>query len=49
MIAYEDLKKSNEVFFKEYNQVFQQTLQSGWYILGIRFIYIILCIKIFGG
>ncbi|MGJ1324208.1 DegT/DnrJ/EryC1/StrS family aminotransferase [Sphingobacterium faecium] len=34
MIAYEDLKKSNEVFFKEYNQVFQQTLQSGWYILG---------------
>ncbi|MFD2906687.1 DegT/DnrJ/EryC1/StrS family aminotransferase [Sphingobacterium anhuiense] len=34
MIAYEDLKKSNEVFFKEYNQVFQQTLKSGWYILG---------------
>lgn len=34
MIAYEDLKKSNEVFFKEYNQVFQQTLQGGWYILG---------------
>lgn len=34
MIAYEDLKKSNEVFFEEYNQVFQQTLQSGWYILG---------------
>lgn len=34
MIAYEDLKKSNEVFFEEYNQAFQQTLQSGWYILG---------------
>lgn len=34
MIAYEDLQKSNEVFFEEYNQAFQQTLQSGWYILG---------------
>ncbi|MFC7524895.1 DegT/DnrJ/EryC1/StrS family aminotransferase [Parapedobacter sp. GCM10030251] len=34
MIAYEDLLKVNEHFFKEYTETFQHTLHSGWYILG---------------
>ena len=34
MIAYEDLRKVNEPFFKEYTETFQNTLHSGWYILG---------------
>jgi len=34
MIAYEDLRKVNEPFFQEYTETFQNTLQSGWYILG---------------
>nr|HPG58204.1 DegT/DnrJ/EryC1/StrS family aminotransferase [Candidatus Wallbacteria bacterium] len=34
MIEYENLGKSNAVFFKEYEESFARTLQSGWYILG---------------
>lgn len=34
MIDYENLGKLNKPFFEEYNQAFQRTLQSGWYILG---------------
>jgi dTDP-4-amino-4,6-dideoxygalactose transaminase len=34
MIPYEDLGKLNQPFFKEFEQDFQDSLQSGWYILG---------------
>lgn len=34
MIAYEDLKKVNQPFFEEYKKTFNETLESGWYILG---------------
>ncbi|WP_270088364.1 DegT/DnrJ/EryC1/StrS family aminotransferase [Sphingobacterium sp. SYP-B4668] len=34
MIAYENLKKSNQTFFEEYHEIFKSTLDSGWYILG---------------
>lgn len=34
MIEYENLGKSNKPFFEEYNKAFNETLQSGWYILG---------------
>ena len=34
MIEYENLGKVNQPFFEEYQQVFQQVLKSGWYILG---------------
>ncbi len=34
MIEYENLGKSNAVFFKEYEESFVKTLQTGWYILG---------------
>lgn len=34
MIEYENLKKLNHSFFDSYQQVFKETLQSGWYILG---------------
>jgi dTDP-4-amino-4,6-dideoxygalactose transaminase len=34
MIEYENLKKVNAPFFKEYERSFSETLQSGWYILG---------------
>ena len=34
MIEYENLKKLNEPFFKEFAQSFSDTLNSGWYILG---------------
>ena len=36
MIEYENLGKSNASFFAEYKRVFDETLQSGWYILGER-------------
>lgn len=34
MIEYENLKKLNHSFFDSYQQVFKETLESGWYILG---------------
>ncbi|OGR00355.1 MAG: aminotransferase [Deltaproteobacteria bacterium RIFOXYD12_FULL_55_16] len=34
MIDYENLRKVNEPFFAGFKQVFSQTLESGWYILG---------------
>jgi len=34
MIPYEDLLKSNQEFFPEYQKAFDQSLKSGWYILG---------------
>ena len=34
MIEYENLGKTNQQFFEEYNNVFQQVVKSGWYILG---------------
>ena len=36
MIEYENLKKTNQSFFKEYKHAFAETLESGWYILGNR-------------
>lgn len=34
MIEYEELKKVNDSFFKEFEASFSRTLTSGWYILG---------------
>ena len=34
MIEYENLGRLNQPFFEEYERVFKQTLESGWYILG---------------
>lgn len=34
MIEYENLGKLNKPFFEEYEKVFKETLESGWYILG---------------
>lgn len=34
MIEYENLRKVNEPFFAEFQRVFAETLDSGWYILG---------------
>ncbi len=34
MIEYENLGKSNEPFFVEYQKKFNEVMQSGWYILG---------------
>ena len=34
MIEYENLQKSNEPFFVDYQKVFASVLQSGWFILG---------------
>jgi dTDP-4-amino-4,6-dideoxygalactose transaminase len=34
MIEYENLAKLNKPFFAEYNRQFNETLESGWYILG---------------
>jgi dTDP-4-amino-4,6-dideoxygalactose transaminase len=34
MIDYENLKKLNSPFFKDYTERFKQVLESGWYILG---------------
>ena len=34
MIEYENLGKLNQPFFKEFENAFKETLESGWYILG---------------
>jgi dTDP-4-amino-4,6-dideoxygalactose transaminase len=34
MIEYENLNKSNALFFDEYKQEFNSVLESGWFILG---------------
>ena len=34
MIDYENLGKSNQIFFDEYREAFDKILESGWYILG---------------
>ena len=34
MIEYENLKKLNQPFFKEYQNKFQEVLESGWFVLG---------------
>ena len=34
MIEYENLNKSNLVFFEEFKESFDETLNSGWFILG---------------
>lgn len=34
MIDYENLGKSNQIFFGEYRETFDKILESGWYILG---------------
>ncbi len=34
MINYENLKKANQTFFKEFEKSFHHSLASGWYILG---------------
>lgn len=34
MIEYENLKKSNQRFFEEYKKSFDESLESGWYVLG---------------
>ena len=34
MIEYENLRKSNQVFFEEFRESFDTFLQSGWYVLG---------------
>ena len=34
MIEYENLKKVNQPFFEEYQNKFQEVLESGWFVLG---------------
>ena len=34
MIEYENLNKSNSIFFEEFKKSFDETLNSGWFILG---------------
>ncbi len=34
MIEYENLAKSNKIFFEEFEKSFKETLASGWFILG---------------
>ena len=34
MIEYENLRKVNQPFFEEFNNVFNKVLESGWFILG---------------
>jgi dTDP-4-amino-4,6-dideoxygalactose transaminase len=34
MIDYENLQKVNKPYFKEFNEVFNQVLESGWFVLG---------------
>jgi len=34
MIDYENLQKVNQPYFKEFNIVFNQVLESGWFVLG---------------
>lgn len=36
MIDYENLAKLNHSFFEDYKKVFEETLESGWFILGNR-------------
>ncbi|OGI07759.1 MAG: aminotransferase [Candidatus Margulisbacteria bacterium GWF2_35_9] len=36
MIEYENLRKSNQLFFEQYNDSFSEVLDSGWYILGSK-------------
>src|SRR5664280_2510603 len=34
MIEYENLQRVNKPYFKEFNEVFNQVLESGWFVLG---------------
>ena len=34
MIEYENLRKVNQPFFEEFNNVFNKVLESGWFVLG---------------
>jgi dTDP-4-amino-4,6-dideoxygalactose transaminase len=34
MIEYENLKKVNQPYFREFNEVFNGVLESGWFVLG---------------
>ncbi len=34
MIEYENLAKVNQEFFDDYKKILENTLESGWYILG---------------
>lgn len=34
MIEYENLYKSNKTYFSEFNTVFNEVLESGWFVLG---------------
>ena len=34
IIEYENLFRSNEMFFKEFRETFDKVLNSGWFILG---------------
>ena len=34
MIEYENLRKLNDSFYEAYKKIFNETLESGWYILG---------------
>jgi dTDP-4-amino-4,6-dideoxygalactose transaminase len=34
MIEYENLRKVNQPYFKEFNTVFNNVLESGWFVLG---------------
>ena len=34
MIEYENLNKVNQPYFREFNKVFNEVLESGWFILG---------------
>ncbi len=34
IIEYENLSKVNAPFFKEFSEVFEETMRNGWYILG---------------
>lgn len=36
MIEYENLKKSNQALFSEFHEIFEDFLNSGWFILGDR-------------
>jgi len=38
MIEYENLRLSNELFFKEWKREFENVMESGWYILGEKVI-----------
>lgn len=34
MIEYENLNKANKVYYPEFNKVFNEVLESGWFVLG---------------